>query len=229
MIEIFEFITSSLGRVGFWLREDLKRTIEDRVAAIIGSYPELEIENGHARHYLPDSQEVRFLMRAAIIEGLTKTGQVEPRWNSYDAKLKIIAPLKISRQERLALQKACEAQARPYRQRAMEWLASTEDITDPLLRSFKAQLIQWDENLRAGKKTYKLPLSEKQLVVLCDHVFRTHPDWIAPPEEELEEFVEIKRFDVWTGETSIEKVPKRKVEIEARRRDYYERTMASKV
>ena len=229
MIEIFEFINDTLGPIGFWLREDLKRTIENRVAGMIGSYPELEIENGHARHYLPDTQEVRFLMRQAIIEGVTKTGQVEPRWNCYDEKLKILAPLKISRQERLTLQKACEAQAQPYRQRAMEWLASTEDITDPLLRSFKTQLIQWDENLRAGKKTYKLPLSEKQLVVLCDHVFRAHSDWIAPPKEEQEELVEVKQFDVWTGETAMIKVPKRKLEIDARRRDYYQRTMPSKV
>ena len=224
MIEIFRFIQDTLGPLGFWLREDLKRTIEDRVAAVIGSYPALEIENGWVCHYLPDSPEVRLLMRAAIIEGVTKTGQVEPRWNCYDEKLKILAPWKIGRQERLSLQKACQAQARPYRQRALEWLASTEDITDPLLRSFKAQLIQWDEDLRAGKKTYKLPLSEKQLVVLCDHVFRSHSDWIAPPKEEQDELVEIKRFDPWTGEATAVKVPKRKLEIVARRKDYHERT-----
>lgn len=229
MIEIFRFIQVTLGDLRFWLREDLRRVVADRVEAAIGRFPEITIEEGRACYYIPDTDEVRQVMRLALVEGVIHTGQVEPRWNCYEAKLKLLRPLKISQKDRLALMKACEKQARPYRQRALEWLASTEEITDPLLRSFKQQLIQWDEDQRAGKQTYKLPLSEKQLIVLCDHVFRANPDWIAPAEEVEEPSVEIKRFDPWMGNTIIEKISAKKAEIEAARLDYYKRLHSEEI
>jgi hypothetical protein len=224
VIEIFKFIYGRLGPLGFWLREDLKRTIEDRVRKGTGLLPELGSEEGHACYFLPDTDEIRFWMDQAIIEGITKTGQVEPRWNSYQTKLEILKPMKLNRQQKSALKKACDLQAQPYRQRALEWLVGLE-YRGNFLDDLKAQVIKWLADKDAGRKVYPNPLSEKQMVILMDRCFNENSDrpadWLAPDEKE--ELVEMIRFDPWTGESTTVKMAKHQVELMNLRQEYYQR------
>jgi hypothetical protein len=223
VIEIYKCITDNLGDLDFWLRLEIKNAIEDRVHEATGILPELEVENGQDMYYLPDTELVRFWIPHAMAQAVTNSRRVEPFWDSYPAKLKILRPLKIGKEGRTALKKACDLQTLPYRQRALVWLAQTVEIRDPYLQSLKAQLVRWDETRKAGKKTFENPLSEKQITSLCKTLFKNFPEWLAPTEEGCEEFVEVEQFDPWTGETKLVRVPRAKAEMAERQREYYRR------
>lgn len=133
--------------------------------------------------------------------------------------------LRLGRQQKLALKKACDLQARPYRQRALEWLVGLE-YRGNFLDDLKTQVIRWLEDKDADGKVYPNPLSEKQMVILMERCFNENSDrpadWLAPIEKE--KLIAVKRFDPWTGESTTTKIPKHRVELMNLRQEYYQRT-----
>lgn len=227
MIEIISTIKRLLGSADFWLREEIKRRIEWRVREVTGEFPSDEIEDGYQCCYVPDSIEIRFVIRQAILEAVTNSTQVKPRWDSYSAKLTLLKPLKPDSSDKKALKKACQAQAQPYRRRALEWLVGLDRTDGVFLTGLKDQVITWLDDHEAGKRTYASPLSEKQWPILLARCFNSNSDrpedWL-PPEREYEEE---ERFDPWTGERTKVQVPKWEAELSRLKKQYYEAATAN--
>lgn len=119
MIDVFKFIYDRVGNIGNRLMEEITRIVEPKIKAATGDSVELiSNSNGMARYMLPDKREVTFWLEKSIVDGITATTRIEPVWNSYDAKLKILQPMKIGSVGRAVLKKACTKQSMPYRQRA---------------------------------------------------------------------------------------------------------------
>jgi hypothetical protein len=221
MIDVFKFIYDRVGNIGNRLMEEIKQIAEPMIRAVTGDEVEL-IKNCHGmeRYMLPDKPEIRFWLEQAIIEGVIKTSRIDPIWNSYEAKLKILKPLKIKSTEKAALKKACLEQSMPYRNRALKWLVHDSHS----LPSFKSQVIQWLEDEAAGKKVREAPLSEKQFKVLLEKCFNSNSDrpsdWLP---SEPTEMVEAKQLDPWTGDYTTVMVPKEQHELDAKRLEYYRR------